>query len=285
MSFRNRLDDLLAVTARGERTLVMGVLNVTPDSFSDGGSFVDPERALEHALQMVEEGADIIDVGGESTRPGSAYVSAEEELNRVVPAIERIRAVSDVPISVDTYKASVADAAARAGADLLNDISAMERDPAMPDVPVKHGMAVCLMHMRGTPQTMQSDTRYADVVAEVRDYLVDRARVALDAGIPRERIILDPGFGFGKTPAQNLEIVRRLDEIVALGYPVLMGPSRKSTIGKVLGGLPPLERIEGTAAIVALSIARGAALVRVHDVKAMQRVARVADAVTRGYTD
>ncbi|MCC6730218.1 MAG: dihydropteroate synthase [Chthonomonadales bacterium] len=277
----DRLRELLGAARRGERTLVMGILNVTPDSFSDGGRYRDPGAAIARGEQMAAEGADIVDVGGESSRPGAEAVDVEEELRRVLPVVEKLVARTPAPISVDTWKAEVARRAADAGAVMLNDISALTFDPMMAPTAAERRMPVVLMHIRGVPSTMQWDAHYDDVVAEVRDWLAERAADAMAAGIAREDIVLDPGFGFGKTAGHNLELLRRLREIAALGYPVLSGMSRKSTIGRVLGGLPPDQRVEGTAAAVALSIANGAAIVRVHDVREMVRVARMADAVVR----
>lgn len=266
----------------GERTLIVGILNVTPDSFSDGGRYYDTNAALAHAHRMVEEGADILDVGGESTRPGAAPVPPDEELRRVLPVVEALAQDCSVPISIDTRKACVARAACRKGASLINDVSALTADPEMVAVAVETGAAVCLMHMRGTPETMQKDPRYDDVVTEVRDYLRQRAEDAIASGVAEDRVIVDPGFGFGKTLEHNLALLRRLPEIAELGFPVLVGTSRKSMLGTLLGGAPPDHRLEGTAATVALAIAGGASLVRVHDVGMMARVVRVADAVVRG---
>lgn len=265
----------------GVRTLVMGILNVTPDSFSDGGRFFGTQAAVDHGVRMAEEGADIIDVGGESTRPGSEAVSAEEEIARVVPVIRRLREKTDVVLSVDTYKAETASAALDAGADIVNDISAATFDPRMPTAFAERGCPAILMHMQGTPRDMQIDPHYDDVVAEVRSFLAERVRALVAAGAAEELLIVDPGIGFGKTIEHNLELMRRLAELKSIGRPVLVGPSRKSTIGKALGGLPPDERLEGTAAAVAICIANGADVVRVHDVKEMVRVARMADAIVR----
>jgi dihydropteroate synthase len=270
----------------GERTLVMGVLNVTPDSFSGDGLLTGPgwlDRVVELGRRMVQEGADLLDVGGESTRPGADPVPLDEELRRVVPAVEALRAAVEVPISVDTTKAEVARRALRAGADLVNDISALRFDPEMARVVAEAGCGVVLMHMKGTPKDMQADPRYEDVVAEVRDFLAERLRWAEQQGISRDRVVLDPGFGFGKRPEHNLALVRNLRVFRELGCPVLLGPSRKSTIGVVLGGLPPADRVEGTAAVVALAVAYGVDVVRVHDVRVMARVVRMADAVVRGW--
>lgn len=270
----------------GERTLVMGVLNVTPDSFSGDGLLTGPgwlDRVVELGRRMVQEGADLLDVGGESTRPGADPVPVDEELRRVVPAVEALRAAVEVPISVDTTKAEVARRALRAGADLVNDISALRFDPEMARVVAEAGSGVVLMHMKGTPKDMQADPRYEDVVAEVREFLAERLRWAEQQGISRDRVVLDPGFGFGKRPEHNLALVRNLRVFRELGCPVLLGPSRKSTIGVVLGGLPPADRVEGTAAVVALAVAYGVDVVRVHDVRVMARVVRMADAVVRGW--
>ncbi len=266
----------------------MGVLNVTPDSFSDGGRFFVPHAALEHAERMVAEGADILDIGGESTRPATfttgAPLSANEELRRILPIIQAIaERMPNVPISVDTYKASVARQAVEAGATMINDISALRADPNMAAAVAELGTPVCLMHLLGLPTEIPAKPFYEDVVHEVREHLMERATAALEAGILPTNIVLDPGIGFGKTVAHNLELLRRLRELTTPLYPLLLGASRKSTIGKVLGDLPPEDRLEGTAATVALSIANGAAIVRVHDVKEMTRVARMSDAIVRGW--
>ncbi|MGB9904642.1 MAG: dihydropteroate synthase [Desulfotomaculales bacterium] len=265
----------------GGRTLVMGILNVTPDSFSDGGLFYEPERAVEHALQMVEEGADIIDIGGESTRPGvlppePGYdpVPPEEELRRILPVLEKLLLKKiPVPVSVDTTKAEVARRALEAGAHIINDQRALRGDPAMAEVAAAYGVPVILMHNR-------RGTDYTDMVGEIVRYFRESMEIAERAGVDREKIIIDPGFGFGKTVEQNLEVLRRLGELACLGKPVLVGTSRKSMIGKTLN-LPPDQRVEGTAATVALAVAGGADIVRVHDVKEMVRVVRMADAVVR----
>lgn len=273
------------LSARAEtdgRTLVMGILNVTPDSFSDGGRFASLDHALEHARAMVGEGADLLDVGGESSRPGAAEVSEAEELDRVVPVVQAIAARMDTPISVDTRRASVARAAVAAGAALVNDISALTHDPAMAATVAELGVPVCLMHMKGTPADMQVAPAYDDVVGEVRSYLAGRADHAREVGVARSDIILDPGFGFGKSVAHNLLLVRDLARICALGYPVLLGVSRKSALGVILGGAPVDQRQDATTALTAIGIANGAAIVRVHDVAQIVRVARAADAVRRG---
>ena len=282
-----RLRELLALALAGQRTLVMGILNVTPDSFSDGGLFCDPDQAVMRARQMVEEGADILDIGGESTRPATfashAPLPPDEELRRILPVIEALHAqMPGVPLSVDTYKAETAHKTLQAGAAMINDISALRADPDMGRVIANASVPVCLMHLPGLPTALPLHPEYDDVVKDVAAHLRERADAAIQAGIAADNIVLDPGFGFGKNVAQNLELLRRLRELAALGYPLLLGTSRKSTIGKVLGGLPPEDRLEGTAATVALSIANGAAIVRVHDVKAMTRVARMTDAIVRG---
>lgn len=261
-----------------EHTLVMGILNVTPDSFSDGGRFFERETAVEHGLRMVEEGADILDIGGESTRPGAELTSEEEELNRVIPVIEAIRRSVEVPISVDTSKSGVARLALNAGADMLNDVSALRIDPGIAELAAERAVPLCLMHMLGMPKTMQVNPEYGDLMGEIIAFLRERAEAAAEVGVEPANILVDPGIGFGKTVAHNLEILRRLRELRGLGYPVLVGPSRKSFIGRVLD-LPEGERLEGTAASVALSIANGADIVRVHDVSEMVRVAGLTDAI------
>lgn len=264
-----------------ERTLVMGVLNVTPDSFSDGGLFDDVEAAVQRGLEMVSEGADILDVGGESTRPGADPVPADEERERVVPVIKRLAAEvgDDAFVSVDTMKAAVADAACAMGASIVNDVSA-GRDPAMFGTAASAGAALVLMHMQGDPQTMQAEPQYDDVVAEVRDDLRGRLDVAVAAGVERERLCVDPGIGFGKTIDHNLMLMREIETLTELGRPVLVGPSRKSFIGKLLD-VEMDERVEGTAAAVAWLVGHGANIVRVHDVKEMARVVKVVDAIVR----
>ncbi len=261
---------------------VMGVLNVTPDSFSDGGQYLDPDRAAQHALAMAAAGADLVDIGGESTRPaGAREVAAEEELRRVVPVLERLRGKLTVPISIDTRKAVVARAAIDLGAAIINDVSAMESDSEMAALAARTGAAVVLMHMRGGPADHIRFARYRDVVGEVRDYLAARARFALRAGIARALIVLDPGIGFSKLARHNLALLNGLPTICALGYPVLVGSSRKGFIGKIAGG--SAREIEfGTAAVDALAVAAGAAIVRVHDPAAARAVVRMAAAVAGG---
>lgn len=273
---------LLDIARRGDRTIVMGILNVTPDSFSDGGLFLTPDDAIRRAESMAAEGADILDVGGESTRPGAKPLPEHEELRRILPVVKALATRIPIPLSVDTYKAVVAARAVYAGAAMINDISALAYDPAMASTVAKLGVPVCLMHIRGTPRNMHLNPVYHDVVGEVKAELSARVEVALAAGIRPDNIILDPGFGFAKAAGHNLEILRRLRELTKMGFPLLVGTSRKSTIGKVLGGLPAEDRLEGTAATIAISIANGAAIVRVHDVREMVRVARMTDAVVRG---
>ncbi|MCL6584501.1 MAG: dihydropteroate synthase [bacterium] len=262
----------------GARTCIMGILNVTPDSFSDGGKFLDPDMAIRRACQMVEEGADIIDLGAESTRPGSLPISAEEEIRRLAPIVSCLRKEIKIPLSIDTYKAAVAQAMLDEGAHLINDISGLRFDPQMAETVARFKAAVVLMHIQGTPRDMQQNPHYQHLIPEITDYLRGSIDLALRAGILPEQIIVDPGLGFGKTLSHNLEIIRRLDEFRCLDKPILIGPSRKSFIGKVLD-LPVDERLEGTAAAVAAAIMMGAHLVRVHDVKAMVRVARIMDAI------
>ncbi len=269
------------LSAISKKTLVMGILNVTPDSFSDGGQFLDPNAALEHGIKMVEDGADIIDVGGESTRPGSDPIPAEEEIRRVVPVIEALANRLDVAISIDTYKADVARAALDAGACIVNDISAASFDPNMVGLIAERGCPAVLMHIKGTPKNMQHNPTYDDMMGEICSYLYQRIRTLVDAGANEKLLMVDPGFGFGKTVDHNLELLRRLRELKSIGRPIVVGTSRKSTIGKVLGDLPVEERLEGTAATVAIAIANGADIIRVHDVKEMARVARMTDAIVR----
>jgi dihydropteroate synthase len=257
----------------GERTLIMGILNVTPDSFSDGGSFYNHEVAIEHARAMVSEGADIIDLGGESTRPGHESISVEEELDRVIPVLEKLVREIDVPVSVDTTKAEVARRALLAGAHLINDQWALRADPDMAHVVAEYDVPLIIMHN-------QKGTEYNDLMGDMVQFFEESIDTAVNAGLAREKIIVDPGIGFGKTLEQNLETMRRLDELSCLGCPVLLGTSRKSMIGKVLD-LPVDERVEGTAATVTLGIANGADIVRVHNVKEMVRVARMTDAMVR----
>jgi dihydropteroate synthase len=280
-----RTDQVLELGGRvldlGSRTHVMGILNVTPDSFSDGGMFAGAAAAVEHARAMAAQGADIIDIGGESTRPGAEPLPEDEELRRIIPVIERVAAEAGVPVSVDTYKANVAARAVAAGASLVNDISGLRFSPDMARVVADSGAAVVIMHIRGTPRDMQAAPVYEDLLAEIIDYLAGGVERAVRAGVPRDRVLIDPGIGFGKTLEHNLEIIGRLDELRVLGCPVVLGTSRKRFIGAVLNAPDPRDRLEGTAATVALGIARGAHIVRVHDVAHMAKVARMTDAIIK----
>lgn len=265
----------------GEKTMIMGILNVTPDSFSDGGVFYATEKAIEHGLRMAAEGADIIDVGGESTRPGSSSVPVNVELKRVIPVIQSLAKKIKIPLSIDTKKARVAKEAVEAGAEIVNDISALSGDKKMPETIARIGAAVVLMHMRGIPAHMQKGNLvYDNLMGEIADCLKKRIDKALKAGIREDSIAVDPGIGFGKSAVDNYTIIRKLDELKALGMPVMIGTSRKSFIGKVTGDEPGL-RTEGTAATVAVAIMNGCHIVRVHDVAAMKKVASVADAILR----
>ena len=263
-----------------QRAHYMGIVNVTPDSFSDGGRYLDPDAAIKQGARLVEEGADLLDIGGESTRPGAEPVDEAEEIKRVVPVIEGLTAVVDVPISIDTMKASVAAAALDAGASIVNDVSAGRFDPTILPLAAECGVPLILMHMLGEPRTMQADPRYDDVVGEVWRFLAERADAAVSAGVSPQRILVDPGFGFGKTREHNLVLLKRLREFTCLGYPVLVGTSRKSFIGTTLD-LPVGERVEGTAATVALAVSHGAAILRVHEVGPMRRVGSMVEAVVR----
>jgi dihydropteroate synthase len=264
------------------RTVIMGILNVTPDSFYDGGRRSEPTRAIADGVEMVQSGAEVLDVGGESTRPGARPVDEAEELDRVLPVIRGLRREVAVPISIDTYKAGVARAALDAGADIVNDISALRFDPALVSLVAAEEVPVILMHMQGKPQTMQSEPRYNDVVREVRDFLAAQLYEAMDAGIAAERIILDPGIGFGKTLEHNLQLLRGLPTLAALGQPLLVGASRKAFIGKILD-LDPDHRLEGSLAAAVAAVLGGANLLRVHDVAETCRAARMADAIRFGF--
>jgi len=272
MQLGNRNIDL------SSRTHIMGVLNVTPDSFSDGGRFLKLDDAVSQGMKMIEEGADIIDVGGESTRPGSDPLSTEEELSRVIPVIESLSAKTDLPVSIDTYKAEVARRALHAGARMINDISALRFDPGMKKVAAEFGVPVVLMHIKGTPKEMQKDPDYDDVIAEIKEYLSESIRNAQEAGIDRKKMIIDPGIGFGKRIEDNLNILKNLKEFSILGCPILIGCSRKSFIGRVLD-LPVEERLEGSLAALAAAVMNGADIVRVHDVKESRRVVSLIDAI------
>ena len=265
----------------GDRTRIMGILNVTPDSFSDGGRFDSPEKAVACGFQLVEDGADILDIGGESTRPGAEPVSLEEELRRTIPVIQGLSGKINVPISIDTTKAVIAGEAVAAGAEIINDISAMRFDEQMPTVIASSGAAVVFMHMRGVPQTMQKgDLHYALLQGEMIDFFRERLNMALLAGILPEQVIIDPGIGFGKTRSDNLKLLKYLPEFNVLGRPILTGPSRKSFLGQEGRG-GAVDRLEETAAAVTAAIMNGSQVVRVHDVKAMKRVVAVADAIVR----
>ncbi|HEY7763274.1 MAG TPA: dihydropteroate synthase [Actinomycetota bacterium] len=267
----------------GPRTLVMGIVNVTPDSFSDGGMLSDADEAVAHGLRLAADGADILDIGGESTRPGSDPVSIDEELARVVPVVAGLAsaAPAHVPLSVDTRRPEVARAAIEAGASIVNDVTAA-RDPAMFEVVAGSGAGLVLMHMLGDPKTMQEDPRYDDVVTEVRDFLASRLGAAVASGIARDRLCVDPGIGFGKTLEHNLALLRAIASFKDLRVPVLVGASRKRFIGELSGVEEPAERVEGTAGAVAWCAANGVDIVRVHDAAEMTRVVRVVDAIARG---
>jgi dihydropteroate synthase len=262
--------------------VVVGILNITPDSFSDGGDFLDPEAAARHAVAMLDDGAGILDLGGESTRPGSDPVSQEEELRRVIPVIERIlSARPDAVISVDTYRADTARAAIDAGARLINDVTALQGDPHMASVVEEAACPVILMHMQGKPKTMQNEPHYEDVVREVKDFLAKRAEYAISFGVRPENVILDPGIGFGKNLEHNLALLRNLDAVADLGFPVLVGASRKRFIGEISGIQEARERVFGTVATTVLAYEQGASYFRVHDVRANREALAVAEAVLR----
>lgn len=273
IQFENKNIDL------SSRTHIIGALNVTPDSFSDGGKFFKLEDAIKQGMKMTEEGADIIDVGGESTRPESDPVPIQEELSRVIPVISSLSKKIDVPISIDTYKAEVAKQALDAGAQMINDISALRFDPEMKKVAGEFGVPIVLMHIKGTPKNMQADPWYEDVIVEITEYLKQSIKIACDAGIDSEKIMIDPGIGFGKRLEDNLNILKNLKRFSILGCPILIGCSRKSFIGKILD-LPMEERLEGSLAALAVAVMKGANIVRVHDVKESKRVVSVVDAIT-----
>lgn len=259
------------------RPYVMGIVNVTPDSFSDGGQFSNTDLAVAHALKLVEEGADILDIGGESTRPNAEPVPLQEELNRVIPVIQALQGRVNVPISIDTYKPEVMQAAIVAGADLVNDIKALQEIGAL-DAVKNSTVGICLMHMQGTPQTMQIDPHYEDVVAEVKTFLNHRLQILLNAGIEKSRILLDPGFGFGKTREHNIRLVKELDQLLNLGQPLLVGLSRKSVLGKLTGG-DESQRLHASVAAAVVSAMKGAHVVRVHDVRATVEAMKIVAAV------
>ncbi|KPK86635.1 MAG: dihydropteroate synthase [Deltaproteobacteria bacterium SM23_61] len=276
LRFRHREYDL------SERTLIMGVLNVTPDSFSDGGRFFEWTRAVEQGIKLAEEGADILDVGGESTRPGSRPVPEEEELRRVIPVIEALRPKISIPISIDTRKAAVAERALQSGAEMVNDVSALRFDEGMAGVVSRRKVPVVLMHLRGQPENMQADTHYDDLIEEIRGFFQERIDYAVSRGISRDRVILDPGIGFGKSMEErhNLILLKKLRSFRALGQPLMIGTSRKAFLGRILD-LPPEEREEGTLATVAVAVQNGANIVRVHEVRRTRRAVQVADAILR----
>ena len=258
-----------------KRTYIMGILNVTPDSFSDGGKFNSVDEALKHAIKMVEEGADIIDLGGESTRPGHKFVSAEEEISRIVPVIKRLKEEINVPISIDTYKSEVAEEALKLGVDMVNDVWGLTYDGKMADVVAKYDGEVCIMHN-------QDGTEYdKDIIESIKEFLLESVDIAIEAGIDKNKIVLDPGIGFGKTYEQNIEVLERLGELRDLGYPVLLGTSRKSVLGKILENSTPKERVNATVATTVLGVKDGVDIVRVHDVKENKEAAMVADAIYR----
>ncbi len=261
-------------------TLVMGILNITPDSFSDGGKFFDVDSAVKHAVEMVGGGADIIDIGAESTRPGSKPVDADLQIARVVPVIENLTGLIDVPISIDTFNSRVAEAALKAGAGIVNDITALS-DENMPEVICKYQVPVVLMHMKGEPATMQNDPEYDDVVEDVLDYLVARARFAEKSGVKKERIIIDPGIGFGKTSEHNLLLLKNIDRFVATGYRVLVGASRKRFLGQITNQQVAAERVFATAATVGFCAEKNVSIVRVHDAAEMSQIVKVINAIMK----
>jgi dihydropteroate synthase len=264
-----------------ERTYLMGIVNVTADSFSDGGLYMDADKAISQGIELASQGADIIDIGGESTRPGSDPLLLDEELRRVIPVIEGLSAKVDTPISIDTYKSVVAERAIGAGAEMINDISGLKFDPKMAHVAAKHDVPVVLMHIKGTPKVMQLDVHYDCLLTEIMEYLEEGIEIAEEAGIDAGQIIIDPGIGFGKTAEDNLKIIRHLAELRSLGKPILLGPSRKSFIGKVLNS-PVDQREEGTLASISAAIMNGANILRVHDVGPAKKAAQMVDAILRG---
>jgi dihydropteroate synthase len=264
-----------------KKTYIMGVLNVTPDSFSDAGLYFDKSAAIERGIQMVEEGADIIDIGGESTRPGSEQITNEEELKRTIPVIEALAREIRIPISIDTYKSEIARRALDAGASIVNDISGLRFDPKMPEVVYQNDVPIVIMHIKGTPRDMQQNPQYEALIPEIMDYLRAGITIARKAGIPDDKMVIDPGIGFGKTYEDNVKIIHHLYEFTFFKKPILIGPSRKAFIGKILGDVPVTDRLEGTAAAVSISIMNGANIIRVHDVKEMVKVAKVADAIKK----
>lgn len=266
------------------RTALMGILNVTPDSFSDGGRYLEAQKAIARGVEMAEQGADIIDIGGESTRPGARSLSAPEEIERVIPVVRGLRRAVSIPLSIDTYKAEVAYAALEAGADVVNDISALRFDPQMVSLIVRERVPVILMHMQGTPQTMQERPHYQDVLQEVKDFLRNRVAFSVERGAAPEQIVIDPGIGFGKNLEHNLTLLRGLPALASLGQPLLVGPSRKTFIGKILG-VGPEERLEGSLAAAVAAVLGGANMIRMHDVKEAGRAIMLADALRFGTSE
>ena len=266
------------------RSALMGVLNVTPDSFSDGGRYLEPQKAIERGIELAEQGADIIDIGGESTRPGAPLLSAPEEIERVVPVVRELRRAISIPLSIDTYKAEVACSALEAGADVVNDISALRFDPQMVSLIVREKVPVILMHMQGTPQTMQNKPQYQDVLQEVKDFLHRRVAFSLAAGVAPEQIVIDPGIGFGKELEHNLALLRGIPALTSLGRPLLVGPSRKTFLGKILS-VGPEERLEGSLAAAVAAVLGGANMIRMHDVREAGRAIALADALRFGTSE
>ncbi|MGB6129481.1 MAG: dihydropteroate synthase [Psychrilyobacter sp.] len=260
------------------KTYTMGILNLTPDSFSDGGSYADVEEAIKRAKKMVEEGADIIDVGAESTRPGATYIEEDEELERILPVIKRLVTEVDVPISIDTYKSRVAEECIKVGAHIINDIKGLKEDPNMAKVVAKYGVSIIIMHIQGNPKNMQKKPIYDNMIEDIKESLRESVEIAIEAGISPKNIILDPGIGFGKTFQGNLEIIKKLCEFKKLEYPILMGASRKGFIGEILG-TPPLDRLEGNLAVAVISAYNGASIIRVHEVKETVKALKVTDSI------
>ena len=286
--FKLRLPAVAGLPSRmlvlGERTLVMGVLNVTPDSFSDGGRFFDADAAVARALELERAGADLLDIGGESTRPGAEAISASEEMRRVLPVLEKLRGRLKIPVSIDTSKPEVAEAAIFQGAEMINDVTGLRAGPHLAEIAAKRGLPLILMHMRGEPRTMQKRPFARDVLRDVTQSLRKAAAVARRAGVAKSQIVLDPGIGFGKSAGQSYELLQKLADLARLGYPLLVGTSRKSFLAKAPGAAPDADRIWGTAATVTAAILAGAHIVRVHDVAEMVQVARVADAIANPRT-
>ena len=275
MNIKNFNDWLLS---KKKQSLIMGILNVTPDSFSDGGKYLEKNTAINHALEMIDQGADIIDIGGESTRPFSDPVSLKEEISRVVPVIEGIRKKSDICISIDTTKSQVATAALNSGASVINDVSAMEVDPLMVDVALKFDCPLIIMHMKGTPKNMQDDPQYESLISDIKDYLLNRANFIISKGINSKKIVIDPGIGFGKTVENNFEIIKNLNHFTTMNFPVLLGASRKSFIGISLN-LPEKDRLEGSLAANIIGLQNGAKIFRVHDVAETNKALIIANKI------